>query len=103
MKSSRRDFVKSAALVGIGLPSTPSFFINKSNPVKGSNRELMMEFMDKDSRSNHIPGGFFMHFNKKGDEAVKAHLDYYKATKMDFVKIQFDGMSLPLMPEIKQA
>jgi len=103
MKSSRRNFVKSAAFLGAALPSTPSFFINKSNPVKGSNRELMMEFMDKDSRSNHIPGGFFMHFNKKGDEAVKAHLDYYKATKMDFVKIQFDGMSLPLMPEIKRA
>ena len=61
MKSSRRNFVKSAAFLGAALPSTPSFFINKSNPVKGSNRELMMEFMDKDSRSNHIPGGFFMH------------------------------------------
>lgn len=103
MKNSRRDFVKSMALASVGAPLSKSFFIHQSNPLKRTNRDVMMEFMDSKSGSNYIPGGFFMHFNKKGDEAVKAHLDYYKATKMDFVKIQFDGMSLPLMPEIKTA
>ncbi len=101
MKNSRRNFIKSAALAGVSLPLTNTFSIGRSNPLQTSNRERMMNFMDNKASSNYIPGGFFMHFNKKGDEAVKAHLDYYKATKMDFVKIQFDGMSLPLMPEIK--
>lgn len=30
-------------------------------------------------------------------------MNYFKATQMDFVKIQFDGMSLPLNEQIKTA
>lgn len=105
MKSNRRQFLKSGALGTLGLGKAanalPNFFIHKSHPLKTSNRQIMQDFMDPNAKSTHIPAGFFMHFNKKGDEAVKAHLDYYRATKMDFVKVQFDGMSLPLMPQIK--
>lgn len=106
MKNTRRTFVKQASLGGLGLvtgtqPVTDVFAIGKTNPLKRTNREIMQEFLDPNSNSKHIPAGFFMHFNKKGDAAVQAHLDYYRATGMDFVKIQFDGMSLPLMPEIK--
>jgi uroporphyrinogen decarboxylase len=31
-----------------------------------------------------------MHFGVRGDAAIKAHTDYFRATGMDFVKIQFD-------------
>jgi uroporphyrinogen decarboxylase len=106
MSNSRRNFVKSASLAGLALTPigntlTNTFSIGKTNPLKRSNREVMLEFLDPESNSKHIPAGFFMHFNKWGDEAVNAHLNYYRSTGMDFVKIQFDGMSLPLMPEIK--
>ncbi|HSR61198.1 MAG TPA: uroporphyrinogen decarboxylase family protein [Robiginitalea sp.] len=106
MKNKRRKFIKSASLGSLGMMPIgnslmDSFFIGKSNPLKPSNREKMLEFLDPESNTSYVPAGFFMHFNKQGDEAVKAHLDYYRGTQMDFVKIQFDGMSLPLMPEIK--
>jgi uroporphyrinogen decarboxylase len=42
-----------------------------------------------------------MHFGVKGDAAVKAHSDYFRATGMDFVKIQFDEQGLPENKEIK--
>jgi uroporphyrinogen decarboxylase len=49
---------------------------------------------------DYIPAGFFMHFGVKGDAAVKAHSDYFRATGMDFVKIQFDEQGLPQNKEI---
>ena len=36
-----------------------------------SKRDLMEDVLQKGSKSDYIPAGFFMHFNKKGDEAVK--------------------------------
>jgi uroporphyrinogen decarboxylase len=60
------------------------------NAKAKSKRDLMEDVLQKGSKSDYIPAGFFMHFNKKGDEAVKAHMNYFKATQMDFVKIQFD-------------
>ena len=44
---------------------------------------------------------FFMHFGVRGDAAVKAHLDYFRGTGMDFVKIQFDEQTLPPNDQIK--
>ncbi len=60
-----------------------------------SKRDLMLEILNMDSRPDYVPAGFFMHFGVRGDAAVKAHLDYFRATGMDFVKIQFDEQTLP--------
>lgn len=62
-----------------------------------------MQVLDMASNVSYIPAGFFMHFNLEGDAAVKAHLDYYRATGMDFVKIQFDKLGLARNQEIKTA
>ena len=53
------------------------------------------------AKPGYIPAGFFMHFGVKGDAAVKAHLDYFHGTGMDFVKIQFDEQQFPPDDQIK--
>ena len=39
---------------------------------------------------DHVPASFWFHFpegQKHGEASVKAHLDYYRATGVDFVKV----------------
>lgn len=60
-----------------------------------------MQVLDISKTPSYIPAGFFMHFGVKGDAAIKAHLDYFRATGMDFVKIQFDEQGLSENKEIK--
>jgi uroporphyrinogen decarboxylase len=66
-----------------------------------SKRELMLETLDPSKTPKYIPAGFFMHFGVRGDAAVQAHLDYFHATGMDFVKIQFDEQQLKLPPSVQ--
>jgi len=68
-----------------------------------SKRDLMLEVLNMKSRPGYVPAGFFMHFGVRGDAAVKAHLDYFLATGMDFVKIQFDEQTLPADSQIQRA
>ena len=61
----------------------------------------MMAVLDMATPPNYIPAGFFMHFGVRGDEAVRTHLDYFRTTGMDFVKIQFDELQLKLPPGVQ--
>ena len=114
--TNRRTFLGKASLVTAGalaginslagvLPaefSRPAFLPQKTagKSVK-SRRDLMMQVLDMSNTPNYIPSGFFMHFGVTGEAAVKAHLDYFRATGMDFVKIQFDELSLSKNDQIK--
>lgn len=53
---------------------------------------------------DHIPASFWFHFNREqdtiGEGAVKAHLDYYRKTDIDFIKIMSDGLVYPLKTKI---
>ena len=101
--STRRAFTKTttaatlAGLTGMGVARGQS-----SRPTR-SKRDRMMDVLDMSSAPGYIPAGFFMHFGKRGDAAVKAHLDYFHATGMDFVKIQFDEQTLPAEDQVKTA
>jgi len=114
-KSSRREFLLNAGVASIGTMSgiTSLAGIKKENfPVYEppaiissktgqSKRDLVMQVLDMSKIPSYIPSGFFMHFGVKGDAAVKAHCDYFRATGMDFVKIQFDEQGLAENKEIK--
>lgn len=80
-----------------GLPSEGARAVKRGK----SKRDLMLEVLDMSARPGYIPAGFFMHFGVRGDAAVKAHLDYFHATGMDFVKIQFDEQQLKLPAEVQ--
>lgn len=115
-KTDRRKFIAKASLVSLGTMSGMQSFLNpellvKSNTLNVTNsvqvipakskRDLMMQILDMSARPSYIPAGFFMHFGVKGDAAIKAHLEYFRATGMDFVKIQFDELGLAQNDQIK--
>lgn len=114
-KTNRRKFISNSALASIAaigglrsispvsatLPGESHSVCIKANSPSKSKRDLMMQVLDMSSTPGYVPAGFFMHFGVKGDAAIKAHLEYFRATGMDFVKIQFDELSLPPNDQIK--
>jgi uroporphyrinogen decarboxylase len=108
----RASLASLGSLVGIGAawaqkaPSAGS--AKTAQPARGqsarrakSKRDLMLEVLNMEARPGYVPAGFFMHFGVRGDAAVKAHLDHFRGTGMDFVKIQFDEQTLPPNDQIK--
>ena len=77
---SRRSFCKSVALASLGS-------LMRVKPVRGqaarpvrSKRDLMHQVLDLSTPPSYVPAAFFMHFGVRGDAAVRAHLDYFRAT-----------------------
>ena len=62
-------------------------------------RERVLAVLDK-KPVDSIPASFWFHFVRPedtvGEGCVKAHLDYYRATDIDFIKIMSDGLGYPL-------
>lgn len=69
-------------------------------------RERVLAVLQKKS-ADRIPASFWFHFageeNTTGEGAVKAHLDYYRSTDIDFIKIMSDGLLYPLRVSISCA
>lgn len=56
-----------------------------------SKRELMYQLLDQSKPNSYVPAAFFMHFNDRfGEKAVQEHVNFFKATGMDIVKIQYE-------------
>ena len=67
-------------------------------------RENVLGLLDEGKRQDTIPAAFFVHFDKiyhQGQAAVDKHLEYFRYTGMDFVKIQFES-TFPPRPEIQK-
>jgi len=118
MTSTRRSFLRRtasaslASMVGMraalaqtslnqAVTKVPSTEGTQAVKRRKSKRDLMLEVLEMSAKPGYIPAGFFMHFGVRGDAAVKAHLDYFHATGMDFVKIQFDEQQLKLPAEVQ--
>ena len=94
---SRRTFMKSSLYTAIGtglamagISSTTVGCKPKPAPNK---RDLVLSALDMSKANKYIPAAFFMHFGRQynfGQEAVNRHLEYFRATDMDFVKIQYE-------------
>ena len=53
----------------------------------------MLSLLDDSKPQKYIPAGFFIHFDPmyhKGQAAIDKHLEYFRYTGMDFVKIQYE-------------
>ncbi len=99
--ATRRSFIQRASVAAAGAMAGAATARSLSRGAGKSKRDLMAEVLDMSARPGYVPAGFFMHFGVRGDAAVKAHLDYFRATGMDFVKIQFDEVALPHNDQIK--
>ena len=67
-------------------------------------REAMLALLDKNAPQPYVPAAFFIHFDEAfhfGPPAVQKHLEYFRHTGMDFVKIQYER-TFPPLPGIKR-
>jgi len=63
----------------------------------GGKREKVLEVLDQSKPNKYVPAAFFMHFEEKlGQGAVDSHIKFFRATNMDFVKIQYEQMLSPI-------
>jgi uroporphyrinogen decarboxylase len=56
-------------------------------------RERMLAWLEGNQKVNYTPAAFFLHFGngyKTGAAAAQKHLEFFRYTDMDFVKIQFE-------------
>ena len=67
-------------------------------------RDLVFNVFDPNSTPGTIPAAFFLHFDPahhQGQAAIDKHLEYFRYTGMDFVKIQFE-LPFPRLTEIQK-
>ncbi len=72
--------------------------------MKKNKRELVLDLLEGQRSSSYVPAGFFIHFDDKhhlGQAAIDRHLEYFRFTGMDFVKIQYEA-GFPRQTEIEK-
>jgi len=102
------DFIDSVNGYGIGKPLSGMRFSGRKN-CRGegtamNKREAVLSLLDESKKQEYIPAGFFIHFDeacRRGQAAIDKHLEYYRYTEMDFVKIQYEN-TFPNRPEIQR-
>ncbi len=65
-------------------------------------RDRILSLLEANRAEDYIPAGFFLHFPpecQRGQAAVDRHLEFFRDTDMDFVKIQYER-KFPRRPEI---
>ena len=68
-------------------------------------RDVVLGLLDPSNPQTSIPAAFFLHFDPSchfGQAAVEKHLEFVRATGMDFVKIQYE-LGFPRVPAIQRA
>ena len=84
----RRDWARARRTARVFAPSD-----GRQNEEKMSKRELIRSILDPGRPQQRIPAAFFMHFDPafhEGRAAVEKHLEFFRFTDMDFVKIQYE-------------
>jgi len=97
-RTSRRGFLTSV------LAATAALTARNEMSAPKNKRDAMLSLLDKKARQDYIPAAFFIHFDKAfhfGQPAVEKHLEYFRYTGMDFVKIQYER-TFPPIPDIKR-
>jgi uroporphyrinogen decarboxylase len=93
----RRRFVAS---LGMTVAAAASSGAPRQKPNK---REALLSLRDGGPGPGHVPAAFFLHFDERsrlGKPAVAKHLEYFRFTGMDFVKVQYER-TFPARPEIR--
>lgn len=80
----RRVFLSTAALA-----ASPW----AANAAPKNKRERMMQWLAGTTVPHYTPAAFFLHFGsgyKNGSAAARRHMEFFRHTDMDFVKVQFE-------------
>ncbi len=68
-------------------------------------RDTVLALLEPGTPQTRVPAAFFLHFDPEhhfGRPAVERHLEFFRATGMDFVKIQYERRFPPL-PDVRSA
>jgi uroporphyrinogen decarboxylase len=100
MKSptSRRVFLNSVLAATAALTGRKEMFAARNK------RDLMLSLLQKDAQPGYVPAAFFLHFDPShhfGQASVDKHMEFFRATGMDFVKIQYER-TFPPIPDIRR-
>jgi uroporphyrinogen decarboxylase len=69
-------------------------------------RDAVLSLIDSSTTPDYIPAAFFLHFDSayhRGQPAIDKHLEFFRATGMDLLKIQYEQTPAPLPPIHKPA
>ena len=93
-----RNTLKNIALAAVALTSLATQnVVAQSLAKQPSKRELVLTVLDQSHANDYVPAAFFLHFDDKlGAKAVQRHVEFFKATNMDIVKIQYE-IKLPAL------
>jgi uroporphyrinogen decarboxylase len=72
--------------------------------VSMNKRDVLLGLLDSDKPRTYTTAAFFLHFDASchfGRAAVDKHLEFFRTTGMDFVKIQYER-GFPLLPAIQR-
>ena len=90
----RHTFLKTSLLAaGAVIAGKPSMAEPLRKPALLTKRERMLQWLDGKNEPGYTPAAFFLHFDDQhrvGLAAAKRHLEYFRYTNMDFVKIQYE-------------
>ena len=67
--------------------------VDATNPTTNDSnkRELILSVLDQSKPNQYVPAAFFLHFEHKlGAKAVQDHINFFRATNMDIVKVQYE-------------
>lgn len=67
-------------------------------------REAVLAVLDRSRPQSYVPAAFFLHFDPSchaGQAAIDKHLEFFHATGMDFVKIQYER-TFPRLDSIRK-
>jgi uroporphyrinogen decarboxylase len=74
-------------------------------PQKGAltvnKRDAVLSLIQDGGTPGYTPAAFFLHFDPafhRGQAAVEKHLEFFRATDMDFVKVQYEQRQPPHAP-----
>jgi uroporphyrinogen decarboxylase len=68
-------------------------------------RDTLLDLIRSHTPPSYVPAAFFMHFDRayhEGQAAIDKHLQFFRTTDMDFVKIQYE-QGVPPAPPIRKA
>lgn len=80
-----------------------SFLVSAAAPLAAqpapNKRQRLLAWLAGQAAPEYVPAAFFLHFGaeyKAGSAAARRHLEFFRQTDMDFVKIQFEQTYQPL-------
>ena len=97
-RTTRRVFLNSAVAATAALKGSKKAVAAKNK------RDIMLSLLDAGADRNYVPAAFFIHFDAAfhfGRLAVEKHLEFFRYTGMDFVKIQYER-TYPPIPDMKR-